>query len=400
MRDVAQSGPRDHGAVEPGEGRLEFGRSLAGVEVDECDLQVEGVVHFRRPFAAREDALREFDPAVRMNAAKWRGVQGAERIAARRVHLANLRAPVNHAERVARLSMHDRDDFAEVRGRYTSGAEEVHRGVGGGPVARPLRTDHDDGGREVAQHEGKRRGREVQCVGAVRDDHAGSPGFELLCSFPRETLPVLRLQVLAVDAVNHPGTDVADVQKFRDAEDELLCGDGGMDGAGAVVDVRRDGPARAEPGDGGLVCSRGREVPFWSGHRRFGRHLNGLDVPDGDPDIIPAWELQREDVLAAEAVVRHERTLVAFALRLNDDRVAMGGFRTIQDGPDAGRVVHGPRNRPGRYGLCAANTMPSAHDGSYDETHRPRGTERIAVARTEPPLGGGHLLSGSNPART
>src|SRR2546430_3632433 len=135
--------------------------------------------------------------------------------------------------------------------------------------------------------------------GAVRDDHAGSPGFELLCGFPRETLPVLRLQVLAVDAVNHPGTDVADVQKFRDAEDEFLCGDGGMDGAGAVVDVRRDGPARAEHRDGGLVFSRGREVPFWSGHRRVGRHPNGLDVPRRGPRLIPPWEPQPEDGLAA-----------------------------------------------------------------------------------------------------
>src|SRR2546430_15988092 len=81
--------------------------------------------------------------------------------------------------------------------------------------------------------------------GAVRDDHAGSPGFELLCGFPRETLPVLRLQVLAVDAVNHPGTDVADVQKFRDAEDELLCGDGGVDRARAGCVGRADGRARA-----------------------------------------------------------------------------------------------------------------------------------------------------------
>src|SRR3989442_4231617 len=55
------------------------------------------------------------DPAVRVNAAEGCGVQGAERVAARREHLANLRAPVDDAERVARFSMHDREDRKSIR---------------------------------------------------------------------------------------------------------------------------------------------------------------------------------------------------------------------------------------------------------------------------------------------
>ncbi|TLZ79289.1 MAG: DUF504 domain-containing protein [Methanobacteriota archaeon] len=40
--------------------------------------------------------------------------------------------------------------------------------------------------------------------------------------------------------------------------------------------------------------------------------------------------------------MRHERAFVPFALRNDQDRVALVGFRPVQDGSDAGRVVHGP----------------------------------------------------------
>src|SRR2546427_308985 len=115
----------------------------------------------------------------------------------------------------------------------------------------------------------------------MRDDHAGGARIDLLRRLPRETLPILRLEVLAVNAVDHPSPDVADLEEFRHAEHE----------------------------------------------------------------------------------VRHEGALVRFAFRMNDDRVSLTGIRAVQDGPDPGRVVHRPRNRSARYGLCAASLMTVAHDG-------------------------------------
>src|SRR5437867_10399414 len=89
----------------------------------------------------------------------------------------------------------------------------------------------------------------------MRDDHAGGARIDLLRRLPRETLPILRLEVLAVNAVDHPSPDVADLEEFRHAEHEFLRGDGGMDGAGAIVDIRRNRPAGAEHRHGGLVRS-------------------------------------------------------------------------------------------------------------------------------------------------
>src|SRR2546430_2117051 len=197
----------------------------------------------------------------------------------------------------------------------------------------------------------------------MRDDHAGGARIDLLRRLPRKTLPILRLQVLAVNAVDHPSPDVADLEEFRHAEHEFLRGDGGMDGAGAIVDIRRNRPAGAEHRHRGLVSGRRWETRFRSGGRLFRNHLNGLDVTDGDSNIVPVWEFQREDVLAAEPVVRHEGALVRFAFRMNDDRVSLTGIRAVQDGPDPGRVVHRPRNRSARYGLCAASLMTVARDG-------------------------------------
>src|SRR2546427_11723630 len=132
----------------------------------------------------------------------------------------------------------------------------------------------------------------------MRDDHAGGARIDLLRRLPRETLPILRLQVLAVNAVDHPSPDVADLEEFRHAEHEFLRGDGGMDGAGAIVDIRRNRPAGAEHRPRGLVSGRRWEARVRSGGRLFCNPPNGLDVPGGAFNIVPHWEFQRGEVRA------------------------------------------------------------------------------------------------------
>src|SRR2546428_7676289 len=125
----------------------------------------------------------------------------------------------------------------------------------------------------------------------MRDGHAGGARIDLLRRLPRETLPILRLEVLAVNAVDHPSPDVADLEEFRHAEHEFLRGDGGMDGAGAIVDVRRDRPAGAEHRHRGLVFGRRWETRVRSGGGVVWNHLNGRDITDGESHIVPALEV-------------------------------------------------------------------------------------------------------------
>src|SRR5207245_7920503 len=98
---MTQTGPRDHDAMPPLKDRLELRRSLTRIKVDQGDVRVQGVVHFRGAAGARQCALREMDGAIRQDATQRRRVQGSECIAAGRMHLADLRTAVNLAKRLA-----------------------------------------------------------------------------------------------------------------------------------------------------------------------------------------------------------------------------------------------------------------------------------------------------------
>src|SRR2546427_10074738 len=123
----------------------------------------------------------------------------------------------------------------------------------------------------------------------MRDDHPGGARIDLLRRLPRKTLPILRLQVLAVNAVDHPSPDVADLEELRHAEHEFLRGDGGMDGAGAIIDIRRNRPAGAGHRHRGLVFGRRWATRFRPGGRLFRNHLQGPDLTDRDSQYVPRW---------------------------------------------------------------------------------------------------------------
>src|SRR5712691_10311448 len=364
LGDMAQPGARDHNAVPPLKDRLELRRSLTRIKGDQGDVRVQGVVHFGGAPGTRQCAIRKLDRAVRKDATQRSCVQGSERIPPGGVHLADLCAAVNLAKRIARLPVHDRHDLAEVRDPDPGRADQVQGGIRGRPIARPLRADHDDGSREIPKHEGQRGRREVERVRPVRDEDAGGAAVQFLPGLAGEMLPVLRLQVLAVDTVDHAGPHIADVEELWHAEDEFLRGHRGMDRTGAVVNVGRDRSARAEHRERRFGRRRRRKPPLDRGRGMLGGHVDGLDIRRGDADVVSVRQLDRQDVLAAEPVMRHECAFVPFAFRNDQDRVALAGFRPVQDGPDAGRVVHGPRNRSARYGLCAAKAKSSVRDSA------------------------------------
>src|SRR2546427_9842627 len=133
----------------------------------------------------------------------------------------------------------------------------------GRTVTGSLRPYPDDVAGQIADHEAEGRGREVERVRAVRDDDARRAGAEFLRHFPSEVLPILRFQVLAEDAVDHPCTDVADIQELGDTEDEFFRGHSRMDGAGSIVYVRCDGPSGAQDRDRGLATGGRWQVPLY-----------------------------------------------------------------------------------------------------------------------------------------
>src|SRR6267143_566377 len=276
------------------------------------------------------------------------------------MHLPDLRATMDDAERLARLPVHQCDDFSQLRRRDPRGAEEVHRGIGGRSVARSLRADHDDGPGEVAQHERERRRREVQRVRAVRDDDAGRTFVEFLRGLSREALPVLRFQVLAENAKDHTRAHVADIEELGDGGDQFLSGHRRMHRSRPVVDIGGDRPAGPEDRDRRPVFRRWREVPFDRRGRVLALHFDGLDVSDRDADVVSARQLDRHDVLAAESVMGHENALVRFPLRSDGDAVPLVCPGTVEHTPDARRVVH-PPSQPIHliWSLCREDEEPS-----------------------------------------
>src|SRR5207302_1148252 len=309
--------------------------------------------------STRQGPVRQLDRAVRMDPAERRRVQGSERIPAGGVHLADLRAPVNQSEGIARLSMHHRDDLAEVRHGHTRRAQQIRRGIRGRPVAGSLRSYHDNRAGQVAQHETERRSREVKGVGAMRDDDAGRAGAEFLRHLQGEVLPVLRFQVLAEDAVDHPCPNVAHVEEFRDAEDEFLRRYRGMNGASAVVDVRGDRPSGAQDSDGGLATRRRREMSLDRAWCMLCRDLDRFDIAHRNADVVSVRQLDGQDILSAEARVRHEDALVMLALGADGDGIALVRLRAVQEGPNAWRVFHATSESAFPiWSLCREEEMP------------------------------------------
>src|SRR2546427_5247665 len=144
-----------------------------------------------------------------------------------------------------------------------------------------------------------------------------------------------------------------------------------MDGARSVVDVGRTPPSRPEDRDGQFVFRRRGKPSLRSRRLVLRGDLDRLDVSDRDADVVPAWQLHGQDVLAAEPVVGHEGALVPLALCADDDGVPSLRLRAIEQGPHARRVVHGAPNRSGRYGLCAARfENPGAYVDSLDRAAR------------------------------
>src|SRR5207302_9535719 len=101
----------------------------------------------------------------------------------------------------------------------------------------------------------------------------------------------LRFQVLAEDAVDHPCPNVAHVEEFGDAEDEFLRRHRGMNGAGAVIDVRGDRPSGAQDGDGGLATRRGREMALDHAWCMLRRALDRFNVAHRNADVYPFGSL-------------------------------------------------------------------------------------------------------------
>jgi len=133
----------------------------------------------------------------------------------------------------------------------------------------------------------------VHGVGAVADDDALHPLFDLAADRLRRADPLFGSHVFGKDAVEFFGLKVADVGQFGHGAIELARREGGDHRAGTVVEAAGDGAAGAKQLDArffGIV----REGLF--GDLVVGlpapHDLDGGDAGGGDADIVPRAQLE------------------------------------------------------------------------------------------------------------
>jgi hypothetical protein len=148
----------------------------------------------------------------------------------------------------------------------------------------------------------------------VADDHPLGPILEVGLDGPGDLGPVAWSQVLAVDREERLGPQVVHVRKAGHREGQFLGRQRGVDGTGAVVHVRGDGPARPDDGQfrkalgaGDLLHWRCPPLgPLHDGHVTSGVHA--------DPHVVTVGQLEDDDVLVGELVVGHEQSHVGATL--------------------------------------------------------------------------------------
>ena len=175
------------------------------------------------------------------------------------------------------------------------GIHQVQGRVGRGPIRTALAAhDHDRHG-AVLHHEAENGPGVGHRIGAVADDDAvHSPG-DFVADGDGQGLVLLRPHVLAEDAEELLRGEVGNVGQFGHGAVEFAGREGGDHRAGAVIEPRGDGPARAQQRD---LLLLGIEGEILLGNFVDGLFVAGLldrnDPLRGDADVVAVEQFDHQ----------------------------------------------------------------------------------------------------------